>query len=767
MTPYEWTKFCETNGTPALYREWITSVQESEGIASWIYGENGEHYILTKTGNLSLNEQKFGEWLQTRQTTGELITKAEADATTGAIEVYSGDVIDTATGTVLKKGAGTASVKLGTVASAGCAVVGGVVAGVDMYQSNPEFWTALSQTLLPFCYENPTEGGWDNVWDALFPVAVDSDGKTMIPMEAMRSLYNFFAESGVLDPSGQIDISTVDKSVLNFPNYDYSLFPCPVPVYSINSYSGAITNLTPSTGNVFAFWPGSTSVEFISTEPFTVTRTITGSSSTYTWTASAKTKNNLTYYVADATLSQNPPTGVYQQSNLNKSNWSNGSAWDVAYLAFHGTSGGGIVGLSPENGAVVPVTNQTLEERYPTWTPYSSYNITENPETGEQTIEEVKWLPISLPTGNPSPTNFFTDKNQANSRTGNATEPEVQTKIQPFTPTLNPTIPQDPNGNTGNTPPIVPPFNGALAGIFHVYHPTLNELQALNSYMWSQDISKLLAEIFNNNPVDAVIGLQSIYVTPHDGGRANIKLGYMDSEVESAYVDEQFLTFSCGNPVIIPEYFQTAYDYEPYTKVYIYLPFIGIHPLSAYDIIGGAVEVEYTVDIITGVCCAKVYVTKGTEQNRVLLYTFDGSCACELPVTSASRANQVKSAVGGAIGGAMTGAMMGGAVGAVAGAVVGGIGGAARGADISMSGSLTGIAGACAPRIPYIIVKRTKPYNADNYNAYYGNPANASIRLGDVTGFTRVKKVHVDTIARATNEEKLMIQDMLMKGIII
>ena len=286
--------------------------------------------------------------------------------------------------------------------------------------------------------------------------------------------------------------------------------------------------------------------------------------------------------------------------------------------------------------------------------------------------------------------------------------------------------------------------------------------------MWTDSIAKLLAEIFNNNPVDAIIGLQSIYVTPHDGGRANIKLGYMDSGVESAYVDEQFVTFSCGK-VIVPIYFQTAYDFDPYTKVYIYLPFVGIQPLSAYDIVGGEIEVVYTVDILTGVCAAKIYVTKGTEQNSVLLYTFEGSCACDLPVTAGSRANQIKNTVGGAIGGAIGGAAMGGVPGAIIGGVAGGLKGAASGAEISMSGHLGGIAGACAPRIPFIIVKRTKPYNADRYNEFYGSPANATVKLGDMHGFTRVKKVHADanSLTLATNEEKIMIRDLLMAGVII
>lgn len=793
MTPTEYEIFIQNAGTPAQYADWITSVKEAEGIAEWYKYTDGSLGFLTKTGVERNVAQSYGEWLETRTVTNQLITKAEADAVTGSIEVYSGDVIDTATSTVLKHGSSASAVSLGTFASAGCAALGGVALGVNMYESNPDFWTALSQTLLPFCYEEPTQGGWDNVWDALFPVTVDSAGNTMVPYNAMQALNNFLASQNALAVASQT--MTVDNVSLLPYDIETPLYICPLSDFFLEDATYIFrpqSFVTTSPAYVILVkndqYYAANSTYYMhpicfSKESFSITwERVTKSNGaintygTYNSVALSTPYGYIHYYngfyigtiKATTLVNANPfvltsSRALDMRSNADRNKYLE----SVAYVLYNGyvQTNGGIEGLTPQSGATLPVENQDISTTYPNWTPYTTYNV-EGDDEGGQTIIPVLWLPLSLPKNNPVPEDFSTDQNQDEAQTGDASDSEQQDKVQPFIPTGTPTTPDDPTGNTGETPPFVPPFNGALAGIFHVYHPTLSELQALNAYMWTENIAKLIAEIFNNNPVDAIIGLQSIYITPHDGGRANIKLGYMDSGVESAYIDQQFITFRCGGPVVVPVYFQTAYDYDPYTKVYIYLPFIGIQPLSSYDIIGSSVEVEYTVDVLTGVCVAKIYVTKGTEQNSVILYTFEGSCACELPVTAGSRANQIKSTVGGVIGGAVAGAVAG-PVGAVVGGVVGGIGGAARGADISMSGHLGGIAGACAPRKPYIIVKRTRPYNADRYNEFYGSPANATIRLGDVSGFTRVKKVHVDTLPNATNEEKIMIRDMLMGGVII
>ena len=246
-----------------------------------------------------------------------------------------------------------------------------------------------------------------------------------------------------------------------------------------------------------------------------------------------------------------------------------------------------------------------------------------------------------------------------------------------------------------------------------------------------------------------------IYVTPPIGGTANIKVGYVDSGVASPWVSQQYVTIDCGS-VVIPMRYQSALDFG-YTKVYCYLPFIGIVPLDSFDIIGKTVKIKYTVDILTGTVLAQISVSLGSY--NAVLYTFNGSCSVEYPLTSGSRASQMLSLVTGAVGGAV--------VGGAGGALLGGVRGAASGADVRMSGNISGNAGAMGIRKPYIIVKRPVEVPARNYPAFYGYPANITGRLNSFSGYTRVKDVHVDNISGATAEEKREIESLLKSGVIV
>ena len=141
-----------------------------------------------------------------------------------------------------------------------------------------------------------------------------------------------------------------------------------------------------------------------------------------------------------------------------------------------------------------------------------------------------------------------------------------------------------------------------------------------------------------------------------------------------------------------------------------------------------------------------------------MLYTFEGNCAVQLPLTGADKSRLLT----GVIGGAFTGGMMGGAGGAVVGAVKGAIGGI----KIQKTGSIGSNAGAMGIKKPYIIITRQKTYDAYDYNEQYGYPANLTTQLSTCKGYTRGKDVHVENIT-ATQEEKNMIENLLKQGIII
>lgn len=407
----------------------------------------------------------------------------------------------------------------------------------------------------------------------------------------------------------------------------------------------------------------------------------------------------------------------------------------------------------------IPDIKQVLRDKFPDW--YDKSFDSHSLDLTNNDIVNTTHLPISLPTQNPINDNLDDPSYNQDTAQNGKIDPKNEIQSKPYTesmynldpktdiPTVNPTdTPDDTEGGIIES--------GGRNGLWSVYNPTIGELESLGGYLWSSNIIEILQK-FLNNPMDCIISLHMIYATPTTGERKNIVLGYLDSGVSSKTVTKQFITIDCGS-VDVSEYFNDARDYTtPYTQIECYLPFIGIVRFKTEDIIGGKVNIVYTIDVLTGALMCKVFVTKlGAKQQ---LYTYSGNCSVQLPLTGADRTRLLS----GAISGAGIGAS-GGAVGAIAGAVVGGFMG---GSSIDRSGSFSANAGAMGIKTPYLIITRKYSYDAGNYNTFYGYPSNNTLQLSACKGYTRVRIVHVDTINNATDKEKLEIESMLKNGVII
>lgn len=366
-----------------------------------------------------------------------------------------------------------------------------------------------------------------------------------------------------------------------------------------------------------------------------------------------------------------------------------------------------------------------------------------------------QYVPVSVPTTIPV-------------EVGN---PDIPPVLIPTSPNPNPGNDGQDKGDDDNsrpdegtpTPTPIPPMvdiGGSASALYTVYNPSKNNLNALGAYLWTSDVLQQLVRIFTNNPMDAVISLHSIYCSPSLGANSNIKLGYLDagSGTNCPTVVSQFVSIDCGY-VDIPEYFGDCRDYSPYTNITIFLPFIGFRTVKTEDIVAGRVNIKYNIDVLTGSCVAIVSVRKKGVSHT--LYTFEGNCSMSLPLTGADHTRMIAG---------LSSAVLGGVTGGVAGAVMGGVNAMASGsfqANIQRSGSFSGNAGAMSIKKPYIIVNRDYIYDAESYNELYGFPSNITTRIGECSGYNRVKSVHVDSISNATKEEKDEIESILRSGFIL
>lgn len=705
-------------------------------------------------------------------TTVETVT-GETGALTSTLTSGANTAATTAAG---KAGATIAGVTMKDAIFGGMAALGGVATGVKWYHDNPEFWTHLSKALLPFAYGDSYKNSGDELADAmnaLIPTTVDGNGNTYLPESFMQVLANEMA-----------GITTTETIKPNQNNWNYP------SLVSTGTYSGkyyalgnptsriTMTNVKTAirgyrAGNYYrgygviasdnvenfyieggtwgptAFTYNNKTVHYLPLQA----EVLSGSTST-TWTPAL---NYILYPSRDSAL-EGFYNDVYKYL-----------AWVLIYGEFDSLSD--VEGISKQDGATYPETDKSLQDTYPDW--YNQSLQTVNPESTPQNVTYNIWLPVTIPTTDPTQKEGDTTATQPQAQTGENPKDnpnvinkliyaiqqltETMTKPDGDTPVLPPTDPSTPT-DTGDTPPSIPPVtSGSANGLWKVYNPSEGQLQAFGAWLWSSDIVDQIVKMISN-PMNAIIGLHALYATPATGGAQSIKAGYLDSGVSAPVVTNQYTSIDCGS-VIVPEAYKNALDYD-YTNVSVYLPFIGIVPLNTREVMGSKISIRYRVDVLTGTCLATISVSR--QSSNAVLYTFSGNCAVQIPLTSGNYGTLLTgllSAVGGVAASVATG---GAAIPAVAG-----VGSAIVNArtNVSRTGNLGSNAGALGVRIPYLIITRPIAYDAENYSDYYGYPANKTVILSSVSGYTRCKSVHVEGLP-ATEEEKTMIETALKNGVI-
>lgn len=417
---------------------------------------------------------------------------------------------------------------------------------------------------------------------------------------------------------------------------------------------------------------------------------------------------------------------------------------------------GGLPGVSKQPNATYPSSNP-LSQTYPSWI---NNGVKIFAGDDDDVNKKINMIPISIPADGES------SKPQSDAQTGTNTDESIKEQIDSqeevsqetnIDPSIK--IPTDDTGDLPITP--VPAVGIPGTGFVAIYNPTQSQLASFSQYLWSNDFVDNIKKLFED-PMQAIIGLHMIYATPSRGADHNIICGYLDSGVNSRTVSNQYINIACG-AIKVNKYFGNILDYAPYTKIQLFLPFIGVVNLDTNEVMGSTLNVTYRVDVLTGACLAQVSVSR--SDYGAVMYTFSGNCAVQLPITGGNYSSIIANTIG---IGASIGATIasGGALAPVA------VAGAAAGVsnshlNVAHSGSIGANAGAMGGKIPYLIITRPKPYNANNYNNFYGYPSNNTIKLSSCTGYTRVKDIHLENISSATDDELNEIESLLKEGVII
>lgn len=477
---------------------------------------------------------------------------------------------------------------------------------------------------------------------------------------------------------------------------------------------------------------------------------------------SAVSDENLVIYSGGIPVAE---TGAFVNFGDSNDRYATRLAWLARYSSQGGT---GVEGITPAQDLItagVADATKPLTEVLPQLATgqMSIASPTENDLT-----HKSNWYPVSI-----NSEDVFTD-GATEEETSSATDGDVKEDLQPaildaiqeLIEQLNPDgTPDITVSDSGDTPPENPPLTPSAGtdgsnGLWAIYNPTLAQVQQFGAWLWSDTLADQFKRIFNS-PIDGVIGFHMLYCTPSRGADQTIKCGFLASPVTSRTVASPYVEINCGT-VNIGEFYRNALDYD-YTRISVYLPFIGIVPLDTNIVMGSDLNITYRVDVLTGTCLAQIKVIK--ENSDAVMYAFEGNCAVQIPLTATTYTGMVGALMSGVSAG------IGVMTGNIAQAVTSGANALANmvsgKSGVKQSGTMGANAGALGIRKPYVIITHPIAYMPVNFNKLEGLPSNITATLGTLTGFTRVRSVHLENIGTATQEEINMIEELLKEGVII
>ena len=261
---------------------------------------------------------------------------------------------------------------------------------------------------------------------------------------------------------------------------------------------------------------------------------------------------------------------------------------------------------------------------------------------------------------------------------------------------------------------VVQPPSEERVDFFTIYEPTNANMKKINDTIF-----------INAGDSNTVNGLQyfssykKFYCKIPVAGYKQLKGGRYDFGEQAPYVKDHTIVVDCGS-VEIAEHYKSLLDYSPFSRLTIYLPFIGFQELDDKLVVGHTLKVQYVVDVLSGRCLAQLYVD--STELKSCIAEYGGTIAADEVFGGDSGYNYY---------------------------------GAYELMTTLQLGELS-----C-----YVLIHTKIPLEGDIVN-YKGLPTNEIVKVGDVSGFIKYSSIHVDGMT-ATDVEKSEIESLLMSGIFV
>lgn len=279
-----------------------------------------------------------------------------------------------------------------------------------------------------------------------------------------------------------------------------------------------------------------------------------------------------------------------------------------------------------------------------------------------------------------------------------------------------------------------------------------NQMQELGEELWNQNFFEALIKNANA-PLDNIVSCK-LFPLDIDRSKAspliigNVKTGLTMYEIGGKMV---YSSESLNFKGIFTK--RSFLNYEPFTKVTLYLPFVGNVSISPQELVDSIVQIKWIVDYVTGSLETCVMI------NHKQRFIYNSQCGVDIPLSASNRsvieANSLKNAVFSLAGMNVIG---------VAQAVTEGVSGMLGNGSTSQNGTPSSSTSICTDMNPYFVIERVQYSENAGYEHVYGCPLRQWWQLGYLAGYTECDNVDTTGIP-ATESEKAEIKRLLESGV--
>lgn len=311
------------------------------------------------------------------------------------------------------------------------------------------------------------------------------------------------------------------------------------------------------------------------------------------------------------------------------------------------------------------------------------------------------------------------------------------------------------DGEESPYPPILQGGWNDGTCLYTMYKMTFSQMSQFLNYLcsatWQSAIQSLgIGSIFG--AVQKVLTFP--FEVPYASRSNSITVMGINTSCTCSGIVHRFAEINCDT-IIVDRYFGDFKDYNPYTRVFVYLPYIGVNELNCNQIMGKSLNLTYGVDLLDGSCVARL------TADGVQLASYSGNCATEYPIVGKSGLNPLQAVSN------LVGLNYGENLGALTGLTESLLTkGGSSASTFQTVGGVAGNWGNVGVLTPFVYIERPVQSIPNAYDSSFGWTCNKYLPLNVLSGYTEVDaSLHLSTTA--TDEEKEMLKEILTSGFYI